>query len=176
MQLETAFATELLFTHGTSLFFSFVFDGNMRLDPLFGEQLSAVRAGSFGKRRFVGGSLAGSAAAAAASAAFMSSQIAGFDKSSPALGAFLFLLPFVDEGDVVAEILESRAEFRTHVAHEAMAISAGAPATALTPLETLLRLCFPFRPLRQSLDPLLAVNVLVVLVEVALTGAHPTAT
>ena len=106
MQFETAFAAELLFTHGASLFFSFVFDGNMRLDPLFGEQFSAVRAGSFGQRSFVRSSLTGSAStASAASAAFMSSEIAGSDKSSPALGAFLFLLPFVDEGDVVAEIL-----------------------------------------------------------------------
>ena len=76
----------------------------------------------------------------------------------------------MNESDVVAQILESRAQFRADVAH--VPVLRGATRFAVG--FPLLRLSTTLLALRHPFVPLLAVNVLVMALEVALTGANTT--
>ena len=92
MQLQASLTRELSFTNWALLFLSLVFDRDMRFNPLLGETLPAIRAGSFENRYF--SAFSSSDAIRSGGGAFVASKIARLQESSTTLWALRGIVIF----------------------------------------------------------------------------------
>ena len=87
----------------------------------------------------------------------------------------LLRLSLMNECHVIAEILQSRAQLGTYMAHIPIPANTASLHFSVGAAFPLLGLLTPLLPLRHPLVALLAVNILVMALEVALTSADSTA-